>query len=208
MTTSLDVLLMESHTGTADSAAAALEQAGHHVLRCHAPGDRGFACTELDRPGSCPLNRPVDVALLVRREVTPHPTPLEDGLRCAVRAHVPVVEDGPEQLDPFDPWLSGRVVGGDVVAACEQAADRAFASFEREVLQRISGLLSVAGVPGSDVSCRIVADWPRLLVNLDVDAEIEPSLEQALAVRALDAVRARPSTLGSVDVEVHARPIA
>lgn len=205
MTTSLDVLVMESHSGTADSAAAALEGAGHRVLRCHHPDDSGFACTELERPGSCPLNSPVDVALIVRRDATPEPTNLEDGLRCAVRAHVPVVEDGPQQLDPFDPWLSGRVVDGDVVGACEHAADRAFESFEREVLQRIGGLLGVAGVSPADVRCRIVADWPRLLVHLDVDAALETSVEQALAVRALDAVRSRPSTLGSVDVEVHTR---
>jgi hypothetical protein len=202
MTTPLDVLVMESHDGTAELATRALVQAGHRVHRCHPPGDRGFPCVELERPGSCPLNAPVDVALAVRREVTPSPTGLEDGMRCAIRAHVPVVEDGPETLDPFDPWLAARVTDGDVVGACEAAAERAFAPLEREVMQRIGGLLSVAGVPASDVSCRVVADWPRLIVRVDVTAALDTSIEQAIAVRALDAVRSRPSTLGSVDVEV------
>jgi hypothetical protein len=134
--------------------------------------------------------------------VTPSPTELEDGVRCAIRSQIPLVEDGPEMLDPFDRWLAARVVDEAVVPACEAAADRAFEPLEREVLQRIGGLLSVAGVPASSVTCRVVADWPRLVVRLDITAALEPSMEQALAVRALDAVRARPSTLGSVDVEV------
>lgn len=208
MTTQLDVLVMESHTGTADLATAALEAAGHRVHRCHEPGDREFACTELVRPGSCPLNAPIDVALLVRRGVTPTPTVLEDGMRCAIRARVPVVEDGTESLDPFEPWLGRRVVGGDVVGAVEAAAERAFEPLEREVLQRIEGLLSVAGIASERVTCRVMADWPRLLIHLDVAAAIETSVEQALAVRALDAVRSRPSTVGSVDVKVRSTVLA
>jgi len=76
MTTPLDVLLIERHDGSADAAERALEQAGHRVHRCHRPGDRDYACTEMTEPGTCPLNRSMDVALLVRREVVPTPTHL------------------------------------------------------------------------------------------------------------------------------------
>ena len=106
--TSLDVLLVESHPGNGARVAGALERAGHHVHRCHEPGATGFPCTEITSPGSCPLDAGVDVALLVRR-VAPHPTDLEQGVSCALRAGLPIIEDGPTILDPFEPYLTGRV---------------------------------------------------------------------------------------------------
>jgi hypothetical protein len=154
----LDILVIESHRGTATDAAHALEAAGHRVGRCHDPDSRGFPCRGVVDPSSCPLAARPDLALLVRSHVEPRPTPLEQGVSCALRAGVPLVEAGPATLDPYDPWLAARVRwADDVVGACEAVA-------------------SAAG----------------------------PGVEQALAVRALDAVRDGGRTAGSVDVSVHA----
>ena len=51
----------------------------------------------------------------------------EDGVRCAIRAGVPIVEDGSDFYDPFDPWVARRVgPHDDLVAECVAAADRRF----------------------------------------------------------------------------------
>src|SRR5262245_44068137 len=203
MTQHLDVLIMESQRGAAAEAEAALTAAGHHVLRCHEADDRGFPCVGMTRPDACPLDQPVDVALLVRPHVDPRPSPLEGGVSCAVRAGVPLVEDGPDLLDPFDPWVAERVATElDVVAACQSAAEQAFDPLRAEILDRITVLLRSVRIRPDQVVCRFDTDGAALRVALDVPTEVDRHLEQALAVRVLDAVRTSPRTFGEVNVKV------
>ena len=119
MTKTIDVLVVESHPHAADRAAAALERAGHRVHRCHDEESRGFPCRGVVDRSACPLSSPIDVALVVRRRINPRPTRLEDGVSCAIRADIPIVEEGSEILDPFTPWITQRLgPGSDVVSAC------------------------------------------------------------------------------------------
>lgn len=199
----LNVLVAESHPGLATTDVAALEAAGHTVHRCYEPGQRGFPCVAVS--GSpCPLDDAVDVAYLHRLPMTPRATPLEDGVRCAVRQDVPVVEHSPSLLDPFDPFVGSWVgEGGDVVAAVESAAGGRYDPLRLDVLRRIGPLLASAGISTDDVSCRIE---PRVLdieIHLTVAADGDRGLDQSLAVRALDAVRAAGRPFGHVDVHVH-----
>lgn len=212
MTTTLDVLLIESHpeAGTAD--ADRLEAAGHRVHRCYpATGGRAaegrvalrdrYLCAGVTT-GSCPLDDGIDIALLVRQRLATRPAASEGGVSCALRAGIPVVEDGPELLDPFGPWLAGRVTG-DVAATCEAAAHGAFESLRREIDARIGPLLTAATVDPATVSCTFEVHWPRLHVLLTGPA-VTPALEQSLAVRVLDAVRASDRTYGQVNVSYEA----
>ena len=153
-------------------------------------------------PAACPISRGANVALLVRTRVTPRPTPLEDGVSCALRAGVPLVEDGPDILDPFEPWLTARSAG-DVVAACTAAAQRGLEPLRRDIATRIANLLHAAGIEPESVECRIDADGPRLHVRLTGPAASGPTqtvFEHALAVRVLDAVRCSGRTHGPVEV--------
>src|SRR3546814_13181207 len=73
-------------------------------------------------PSSCPLEGHIDVALLVRPRIAPRPTAVEDGVTCALRAGVPLVEQGSEVLDPYGPWVALRThTDADSVADCEEA---------------------------------------------------------------------------------------
>ena len=92
MNETLDVLLLENRPGAGEIEQAALEEAGHRVHRCHPAGDREFACVGIVDGGTCPLDGQIDVTLLVRRGVSPRPTPFEDGVRCAIRHGTPIVE--------------------------------------------------------------------------------------------------------------------
>jgi hypothetical protein len=120
----LDVLVIESHQGAAAPASDILTAAGHRVHRCRDERSNGFPCRGVIDPDACPLAGPIDVALAVRWRIDPHITEIEQGVTCALRARVPLVESGPSALDPFAPWLTARVEG-DVVATCEAAAGRA-----------------------------------------------------------------------------------
>jgi len=204
MIRTLDVLVVESHPRAADIATAALEAAGHRVHRCHDETSRGFPCNGLLDPASCPIDDHIDVALAVRHRVTPKPTPLEDGLRCAIRAGVPIVEDGPEILDPFTPWIAMRLhPGADIVAACAHAAQLALRPLYRNIAARISALVNASAVDPGNVHCHIESDGHHLDVHLDLPVPVARGIEQALAVRVLDAVRDTGRTFGRVDVHVH-----
>lgn len=193
----LAVLLVESHPGNATREAVALERAGHNVHRCHEPDANGFPCTELTSPGSCPLETGVDVVLAVRR-VAPHPTDLEQGVSCALRAGIPVIEDGPTILDPFEPYLSGRVTG-DVVTACEDAADGGWEPLRQAILDRTERLLAGADIARDDVDISFQREGTTLRIELS-GAPVTASIRQALGVRVLDALRTSARTFGQVDV--------
>jgi hypothetical protein len=203
MTRSLDVLVLENRAGAADERVRALELAGHRVHRCHDAGDRGFPCRGVSHPGSCPLDRRIDVAVVVRRRVTPRPTALEAGVQCALRAQVPLVEDGPEALDPFGPWIAGRVgEDDDLVAACALAVDRSFDPLRDQVRAKVAPLLQNAGIDPGSVACDVERTGPALSVRLDVPVAVSTAVEQALGVRVLDAIRSSPHTFGQVHVQV------
>jgi hypothetical protein len=119
----MDVLVLESEPGAADEAIAALEGADHTVLRCHERGARAFPCRGLV-PGACPLEcGSVQVVLTVRRHPSPRPSPLEDGVTCALRRRLPVVMAGSTALNPFAGFHVVDAGHLDVVAACEEAAN-------------------------------------------------------------------------------------
>ncbi len=205
MNATLDVLVLENGPGGARAAIDELEAAGHRVHRCHELGQPRFPCRGVVDPKDCPLEGPIDVALVVRHHVHPQPSSLEDGVSCALKAGIPVVEEGPSILDPYDPWITARVEGQSVVTACEEAVEKAYEPLAADVLSRCSKVLGAAGLDLAKTTCRIELAWPRLLVHLEVPGSVTRGIREALAVRALDAVRATRRTYDTVNVQVHER---
>jgi hypothetical protein len=203
MTRPLDVLVIESRRGAAAEAVRALEEAGHRPLTCWDEVS-GLPCRGVATPDDCPLARRPDVALLVRPRVDPHAASLETGALCALRAGVPVVESGPRALDPYDPWLAGRVGDEGIVAACEAGASQALDELRREILRRVAPTLAATGILVCDARCTIEDVNMRLHVHFDLPAPIDRASQQALAVRVLDALGSSRRTFGGVDVSVHA----
>jgi hypothetical protein len=206
MTKKLDVLLIEARAGDGAMDADRLEAAGHRVHRCWsapeptegaAPPEETSLCVGVTS-GSCPVDDGIDVALLVRRRITRRPTANEAGVSCALRAGIPVVENGPEILDPFEPWLTARV-GDDVAASCVEAVERGFEPLRLDIRDRIHGVLVAAGVDPDAVESEVTYLHPRLTVQLSGPA-VSTQVQQALGVRVLDAVRSSNRTYGQVDV--------
>ena len=204
MTKTLDVLVVGSDPTATEEAERSLAEHGHRVHRCHEPGDAPFPCVGLSDPAACPLDHAIDVTLLVRRGVHPRPMAAEDGVRCAIRAGVPIVEDGSDFYDPFDPWVARRVgPHDDLVAACVAAADHRFDELRTLVRNRIARLAAAAGTSANEVTCRIEPTGNDLQVDLYVPVPLDQRMQHALGVRVLDAVHASGRTFGQVDVNVH-----
>lgn len=196
MTKPMDVLLIEAHPGDGEVAADRLQAAGHTVHHCYTDHDHTVCSAITDH--TCPLDDGIDVALLARGRITPRPTATEAGVACAVRAGIPVVEMGSDVLDPFEPWVAARV-DDDVVAACEEGVRRGYDSLRSGIRQRTERTLQSAGIDPGDVSVSFEVDAPRLTVQLQ-GPPVTPSVQQALGVRVLDALRSEPRTFGQVNV--------
>lgn len=206
MTTTLDVLLLEASPGDGATDADLLEGAGHRVLRCYDPDAPRLTahpsglipCVALT-DGSCPLDGHVDVALLARRGVIPRPGPGETGVRCAIRAGVPVVEDGGDLLDPFAPWIDRRTTSGQVVSACEAAAVDSFDPVVRSLREMCTPILERSGIDPDQLVARFERADDDLLVRLSCPP-LDAHLSRAIAARVLDALRAFPRRFATVEV--------
>jgi hypothetical protein len=130
---SLKIMVLESETGAADTAARDLTEAGHVVLRCHEPDAPAFPCRGIEDQSTCPLHsHAVDVALTVRSRPRSQPGAGEDGVRCAILHRVPLVVAGPATLDPYERY-EARVLDrtDDIVGACEEVAASELAEHTR-----------------------------------------------------------------------------
>lgn len=200
MGSSLDVLIIQSHPHAADDAETALVAAGHRVHSCYEPGNEGFPCKGLLDPGGCPLDRGMDVALLVRARVSPRPSSLENGAVCAVRAGIPLAERGSAVLDPFEPWISLRLDRHeDVVEGCESAVELAHDPMRQEILTNLAAVLERAGRPVDALTCSIERAGSRLLVKLG-GPEVDRRTQQALALSVLSTVQAARRVADPLDV--------
>jgi hypothetical protein len=206
MVTTLDVLVIESHPGAADRTATALTHAGHRIHRCYGPGERGFPCRGVRDPTLCPLEQGVDVAVLVRPHLASRPTALESGVSCALRARVPLVEKGPEALDPFAPWVRARVAestgagtGADIVDACVEAAETTYGELVDRIRRRTLRTMAVAAARPGPLDCAVERRGRSLHVSLS-GPPVGKDVEHALAIRVADAVRAEHLPHTTLDI--------
>lgn len=203
----LDVLLVQSNRGAADDAVAALAAAGHRVHQCYDDDARGFPCRGVVESSACPLDGPIDVVLSVRRRLNPWPTGLEGGVVCAIRAGLPVVEQGADETGPFTPWVTQRITPhDDVVGACVAAVATVEQGLAAEIRLRIARVVVATDIDPSTVTCWTEGDSTGLDVHVGVPGRLPRGVEQAIAVRTLDAVRSSGRTYGRVDVHVHDSP--
>jgi hypothetical protein len=204
-TPSFDVLLLESHPHVGDRAADDLGSAGHRIHRCH-PDPRGFSCVALVKDGQCPIDDGIDVAVLVRRPLEPVPTHFEDGVTCARRAGIPIVEQGPKHPDPWAPWIEARLdLDSPELALVAAAVARGVDAPAQAAIRRtLAPLLQATGIDASAVDCRLERAGTGLAVHVTLPVPADRRLRSAIGVRVLDGLRAAATkTLGNVDVYVH-----
>ena len=182
----LDVMVLESSPHAADDAVRRLEAAGHRVHRCHEADAAAFPCNALRDPALCPLARGVDVALIVNASAEPEPTIFEEGVGCAVRAQVPLVEDGVVSPSPYAPWLAARV-DGDLDDALRRGADAATRALSDAIRRDIAPVLGHATIDAASVDVAVDRDGRDLSVS--IYGPVPGELTSRLAIRVADAVR-------------------
>ena len=204
-TAPIDVLFLESHPHVGDQAAADLEAAGHRVHRCYASAGDAH-CVALADDGGCPIDDGIDVAVLVRGPLEAVPTHLEDGVLCARRADIPIVEQGPEHPDPWSPWIDVRLdpESTELALVASAAARWVVAPARDAICRTLTPLLRAAGIDPTEMVCRIERAGTGLAVHVTLPTPVDTYVRNAIGVRALDALRANATkTLGNVSVFVH-----
>ena len=190
----MDVLVLESESGAADATIEEFTSGGHRIFRCHEPAQPEFPCRALAGAGPCPLSDPgVDVAVTVRAHPDIRPTLREDGVACALRAHVPLVVAGRDMLNPYEEWAEEVVEDVDVAAACERvvsAPSRDHSEVASDALRE--AVRRRAGSAG-DADALVWRDHDRLRVRLEGMDDLNRSsrglavADVAAALRAFDA---------------------
>jgi hypothetical protein len=209
MTRPLDVLVIDGGRDSGAAAARALGAAGHRPQRCTSTSADAL-CRGVVDVDDCPLDHGTDVALVVARGTADGPAAVAavQSAGCARRAGVPVVEVGDDpELRAFAPYVTTSLdAGADVVDAAERTAAAAFAGLERAVLVMAAPLLHDLGIDLHAVDCTINRRGDQLRVRLDLPEEADEVTRQAVAVRALAALRGVRARHSSVSIGVHGPP--
>ncbi len=200
----MHVLVMESTPGAAQVAISDLEQAGHHVHRCHEAGDRPFPCTGL-ASGSCPLETaPIDVVVTVRDHPRVQPSPIEDGVVCALRRRVPVVVSGQALMNPFEA-LGAVASDDDVVAACESVARGPQAGHTNCAQLALAELLELHGFGADQGDVSVCRADGRLEVRVVVDPAVPQPIRRMAAVRITGGLRTYDPYAAGIDISCEER---
>ncbi len=201
----MQVLVVESEAGAATVAVAQLQAAGHRVMRCHEPGAPAFPCAGLE-PGGCPLEHDaIDVVLTVRSRAQKQPSPLEDGVTCALRQRTPVVVAGrttPNAFEQFPVTMAEL----DVVAACERAATGPQLEHERVALTALEETLGHSGLAAASAGASVHRSGEGLRVALHVPAATPRPVRDTAVVRVVGALRAFDPHAPKIDVTCEENP--
>jgi len=129
---SMKLLVLESESGLARNVTTALTGAGHQVATC-TDADNDSPCRSIDEPAGCPLDHPIDVAVVVRAQGSGD-TLREMGAVCAERRHVPVIRVEPDNVGLEPAVRAAAAAGKDrAEAACAAAVRAALAPLEVSV---------------------------------------------------------------------------
>jgi hypothetical protein len=167
-------------------------------------GDRPFPCAGL-ASGACPLETaPIDVVVTVRDHPRVQPSPIEDGVVCALRRRVPVVVSGQSLMNPFES-LGAVAPAEDVVAACESVARGPQAGHTNCAQSALAELLELHGFGAGQGDAAVCRTDGRLEVRVRVDPEIPQPIRRMAAVRITGALRVYDPYAAGIDISCEER---
>jgi hypothetical protein len=198
----LNVLVLETERGEADVARHELAAAGHNIVRCHEPGSSAFPCNALATGHTCPLETDVvDVALDVRRRPRSQPAPLEDGVRCALQHHIPLVVAGSPVLNPYSDYAAEIIDReADVVDACERVATAPLAEHTALATRTLATVLERRSDTRPAPRVTVRRRRGALLVEVADADQLDDATKAMAAVRVSGALRALDRHARAIDV--------
>jgi len=196
-----NVLVLESERGAADEARAELTAAGHRVLLCHDDGAAVFPCNALAEGHRCPIHSDtVDVVLDVRPRPRSQPSAREDGVRCALTHHIPVLVAGPDVMSPYEDFAVTTVERTHgIVEACEEVARAPLPAHTAAADRALSTLLAGRG---SDVPALVAVHRRHgsLVVEVRSGGAFDEATRSMASVRMIAAVREVDRETKGIDV--------
>ena len=198
----MDVLLVETDLDRAHDVAGRLAVAGHRVWRCHDHDGPAFPCRAITT-GTCPVEDPgVDIAVTVRKAHAVDPRPAEDGVACALRAHIPVVvaTDGE---NPFGELAAAVVTQSDVVDECERllaAPAPRHSAIASEALGRALARHASSDASGTEPEATVRRSAAGLRVELGGLARLDGRTRGMVVTRVVAALRAFDRCAPTIDV--------
>lgn len=188
------IAMIQSDPPTVARVQALLEDAGHEVLHCTDHAGHPFPCRGVTGD-TCPVDSGAVVAVSAPGTVPPEPHAVNVGLICAMRRHLPVVVAAPEEVVRPGARL-GLVAAGDLVASVERAASAVLPVHTKDVLDEVRRMA------GESATASVTKFVGGLRVDIDLPEDVEHSVAQAIAVRALDAVRRIDPWAATIDVRI------
>jgi hypothetical protein len=197
------VLVVGTDTAESSASVQALRGAGHDIIRCHPPEDSAFPCAGLVGPG-CPLEHGgADVAVLANQfgaDVTSGP---EDGARCALRRHVPLIATGIASSSPLVEWATDVARDpeelADVVARVGNAPMRRHEAVAEEMFR---ATLDLHGFQDVDAGVDVTRTAETVRVVLRPSAPVPHSIAEKASVRVAGAVAKLDPTAVRMSVAV------
>lgn len=191
--TLMRVLVLEGEAGASCGAALDLAEAGHTVTRCHGADEASFPCRGLTQ--ECPLDEgDVDAAVVVRGaepQVAPAVDAGEDGARCALRRHIPLVLAGETGRSPLTAFATAVVDDGDdLVGAVEGAAHAPMRRHEAAGRVAFAAVLEAHGLDPRMAEVVVTRNGGQLHVELTPTGPVPPAVQEIASVRVAGAIRA------------------
>jgi hypothetical protein len=177
----MDVLVIESSPGIAQTLEHRLTRDGHEVISCN--DSHGGPCRGVESNEACPMSSHIDVAILAR-ERGAAPSLNEMGSVCAMQHRVPLVTLYPG--DEFGPGPSTEVAA----AVARREVEAGYVAAVRQQLKH--------GV--EDI--RVAREFDRVHITIGVARSLSAQTISRLTDRARQAVREHDPYTAVIDISV------
>lgn len=187
----MKVLVLEERTGASCDVALGLVGAGHEIVRCHGADEPAFPCRGLT-VDQCPLDAgDVSVAVMVQSDDGPPVgDAAEDGARCALRRHIPLVVAGTPAGSRLDEWAAAVVDDpATVVDAVGEVGSMPSARHSDVAEGAFAGVLEAHGLDPSLAGAVVVRNGSDLHAELRPSGPVDHSILEIAAVRVAGALR-------------------
>ena len=187
----MKVLVLEERTGASCEVALDLVGAGHEVVRCHGADEPAFPCRGLT-VDQCPLDAgDVSVAVMVQSAEGPAVgDAAEDGARCALRRHIPLVVAGTGEGSRLDEWATVVVGDPSVVAVTVDEVGLLPSARHTDVAEgAFAGVLEAHGLDPALARASVVRRGGDLRVELHPSGPVDRAVLDVAAVRVAGALR-------------------
>ncbi len=183
----MKILIIDEVDGGAHAAAEKLVRAGYETVSCR-PDDPRHVCRGVEPHGRCPLEDGVDVALAAFPLAEMDEQGLALGYVCARRDRIPVIAVGDGSTSDDDGTVLVHDLH-DIVAIAAGTASRPAEPHTAVARRAVRDSLDRHDLDHVDASVWVERRDGRLHVHVTTTEPIAKEISQAVAVRALAAVR-------------------